>query len=200
MTEAPIMHKHFRMPMKSLFQGAFFLLVCSHFAASAGAQTPKVKQIPATVEQLVVTDYGIYTATKTASMTNDLGLTHSTVSNIQLIEATDTIPVRPKLKFGFRYLINGAPDDAPVEIKQVTIYPSGGVNNPKKGLLHANSFSTTYRTGMSRVFAGYDVDEDWELVPGTWTIQLWIGKEKFAEQSFSLVMQQDAQDSSVPAH
>jgi hypothetical protein len=173
-------------------------------SSSANAQSSKTertaKVVPtAKVEQIDVRDYGIYTADKTASATNDKGLAHNTVNNIQYIASTSTIPAKIGIKFGFRYTISGAPYDGRVTIKQVTIYPPAGVTNPKTGLLSTNSFSTVYRVGMPPIFAGYDIGAPWEMVPGVWTIQLWIGDQKFAEQSFTVVSKEDdAQDSSRP--
>jgi len=38
------------------------------------------------------------------------------------------------------------------------------------------------------------INEPWLMVPGKWTIQLWVGGQKFAEQSFHLIPQQPATD------
>jgi len=40
--------------------------------------------------------------------------------------------------------------------------------------------------------AGYDITESWELVPGLWTVQLWVGEQKLAEHSFNLVVKDAA--------
>jgi len=160
-------------------------------SSDARAQSSKIAPT-AKVEQIDVRDYGIYTADKTASATNDMGLAHNTVNNIQYIASTSTIPAKIGTKFGFRYTISGTPYDGRVSIKQVTIYPPAGVTNPKTGLLFTNSFSTVYRVGMPPIFAGYDIDAPWEQVPGIWTIQLWIGDRKFAEQSFTVIPKEDA--------
>jgi hypothetical protein len=44
---------------------------------------------------------------------------------------------------------------------------------------------------MTGIFSGYDIDDSWELVPGVWTIQLWAGDQKFAEESFTLVTESE---------
>jgi len=172
---------------------ASWALTLSAEAQSSDARAQSSKIAPtAKVEQIDVRDYGIYTADKTASATNDMGLAHNTVNNIQYIASTSTIPAKIGTKFGFRYTISGTPYDGRVSIKQVTIYPPAGVTNPKTGLLFTNSFSTVYRVGMPPIFAGYDIDAPWEQVPGIWTIQLWIGDRKFAEQSFTVIPKEDA--------
>lgn len=35
--------------------------------------------------------------------------------------------------------------------------------------------------------AGYQFRQDWEIAPGTWTIELWDGDRKLASQSFQVV-------------
>jgi hypothetical protein len=176
--------------MQTKFHWALAILalvsLCS--GSNAGPITDITAQT-ADVQQIDVTDSGIYTANKTATMTNDMGLTHHIVNNIQLVEATNTIPVQLGVKFGFRFTLLGTPQDARVTIRQVTIYPSKGVISPKKGMLRTNAFESTLQIGMSGQFAGYDVDDPWELVPGIWTIQLWIGDRKLAERSFTVVTQ-----------
>lgn len=170
-------------PAKTALQAAVILLACWRPALGAEAKAPDVQGID-------VLDYGIYTADKTASKTNDLGLTHDIVNNIQLVAYTKTISAQIGIKFGFRYTIEGAPEYAKVTVKQVTIYPPAGVMSPTKGLLNTNTFLSTQEIGTTGIFAGYGVNDPWELVPGTWTIQLWIGDRKFAEQSFTLVIQE----------
>jgi hypothetical protein len=186
----PVMDRRSELP-KTIIHRALIVLASWTIVFSADAETSKIERT-AKVEQIDVRDYGIYTADKTASATNDMGLAHNTVNNIQYIASTSTIPAKIGTKFGFRYTISGTPYDGRVSIKQVTIYPPAGVTNPKTGLLFTNSFSTVYRVGMPPIFAGYDIDAPWEQVPGIWTIQLWIGERKFAEQSFTVILKEDA--------
>jgi hypothetical protein len=144
---------------------------------------------PAKVERVEVVDYGIYLANKIPSAID--GFTHHTVNDAQLIASTDTIPAQLGIKFGFRYSITGTPEDGVVTVKQVVIYPPTGVVSPKGGLLHASSFSTRNQIGDPVLGAGYEINEPWELVPGVWTIQIWVGDQKLAEHSFTVVTQGD---------
>jgi hypothetical protein len=36
-------------------------------------------------------------------------------------------------------------------------------------------------------FAGYSADETWELVPGVWTLQLWVADKMYVEKFFTMV-------------
>ena len=35
-------------------------------------------------------------------------------------------------------------------------------------------------------YLGYGIENDWEIVPGTWTFEIWYSGRKLAEQSFTL--------------
>jgi len=172
-------------------QGALIVLAGWLSATCAEAKTAKVQPIIAKVQRIDTFDYGIYLANKVATKTNDLGVTYHTVNDAQLIASTDTIPAQLGVKFGFRYTIIGKPEDAIVTVRQVTVYPPTGVVSPKMGVLHTNSFSTRNQIG-SPFGAGYEIDEPWELVPGVWTIQLWVGDQKLAEHSFTVAAPGDA--------
>jgi len=173
--------------MQTGIHWAFAILALAALCSPSSAGPIALTHAQAADVQLIdVMDYGIYTANKTATAKNDLGLAHDVVNNIQLVAATRTIDLQPGMKFGFRYTIFGSPQDAPVTIRQVVIFPPEGVLSPEKGLIHTHAFSTTVPIGVPGTFAGYGVEDPWELVPGIWTIQLWIGDKKFAEQSFTV--------------
>ena len=85
-------------------------------------------------------------------------------------------------------------------MRQVTIYPPTGVVSPNAGVLHTQSFSTRNQMGTPLLGAGYEIDEPWELVPGVWTIQIWVGDQKLAEHTFTVVTPADAtRDTSPPS-
>lgn len=177
-------------PTKPMVYSTIALLMSWLPAKCADVQNSQIHE-NAKVERIDVLDYGIYTADKTTSEISDAGLTHNTVNNIQYIASTDTIPAQVGIKFGFRYILGGEPDGGRVRIKQVTIYPTAGITNPKTGLLYTHSFTATYGIGPRPIFAGYDIDAPWEMVPGVWTIQLWVGEKKLAEQNFTVVEKKD---------
>jgi hypothetical protein len=145
-----------------------------------------------TVQQIDITDYGTYEAEKIDRITETSGLARDAVNNVQLLGITNTIPAKVGIKFGFRYTIVGDPLEARVTLKAVIIYPPEGALSPKTGLLHTVSYLKSDRIGASSSFVGYSADDPWEVVPGVWTVQLWVGNKKFAEQSFNMVSQQQA--------
>lgn len=86
------------------------------------------------------------------------------------------------VRFGFRYRIIGTGDK--VTLKRIIHVPEPGVHNPETGntVLTCLVMADT-RFGTMEI-AGYQFGHDWEIAPGTWTIELWDGDRKLASQSF----------------
>jgi hypothetical protein len=151
---------------------------------NAPAQTPQITN--ATVE-----DYGIYTAeslSKQAAPGTATG-TVTPIDNITLAATTHTIPAQIGVRFGFHFTLSGEPDGATVTLHEVTIFPAPGLTNPSTQQTKAKSeFDWTAILGKT-TFKGYTFQHDWELVPGTWTLQVWYQGRELAEQSFNVVKQ-----------
>ena len=154
------------------------------------ALTGGCSQIPQ-VEKIKVTDFGIYTAERDSSIKTPntaSGVTHGVdIDTISLSETTRTIPARMGIHFGFRYSIIGAPSDADVDLHVVNIFPSPGLVNPATQVPRMRD--DYVHTGVigEECYHDYSFDHDWELVPGTWTFQIWYQDRKLAEQSFNVV-------------
>jgi len=104
------------------------------------------------------------------------------------VEKTDTIEAHLGETFGLAYTLNGGPDGGNVTVEQIWLYPPPGVrespNSPNQLQVSRNTQS---RIGLSS-FMMYTFDHDWELVPGTWTFQIWVGQEKLVQRSFVVVL------------
>jgi hypothetical protein len=173
--------------ISSLF--ARLALACSvtvMIATGTDAQPSHVQQTGG-VDRIDVTDYGIYTAEKSEGNTKGRNPRHYAVENVAIVAMTDTVQALPKVKFGLRYRIIGEPLDARVTVKIVVKYPPQGVLSPKEGVLHDFTYTVTDHIGGLYSFAGYSADEPWELVPGIWTLQLWVADKMYVEKSFTMV-------------
>ncbi len=104
----------------------------------------------------------------------------------KFVSKTTSAPARTGIGFGFEYRLNGAPNGAKVPIRNVTIFPPGGVRNPKTGETFERSEYVSDKTIGEVSLKGYSLDDDWEVVPGTWTHQIWFGDRMLAEKSFTL--------------
>jgi hypothetical protein len=159
------------------------LVLCSLWALMSG---PAHAQ---NVERIDVTEFGIYTADTTEILHAPRSTTgiaqRVSASSIRLVKSTTTVPGRLHLRFGFRYRIIGTGDS--VTLKRVIHIPEPGVHNPETGkTIVTSEVMANTRIGTMEI-AGYQFGHDWEIVPGTWTIELWEGDRKLASQSFQVV-------------
>lgn len=150
--------------------------------AAAPAQT-RAQQ----VSNIEIVDFGIYTADPQTRRLGQSGIGTTTVANLKLAVSTDRIPMQLGVRFGFQYRINGAPADARVELRRVDLYPAPGLVPPGKSQPVRQDEEKVVERIDNLTFAGYTLDAPFEMVPGTWTFQLWIGGRMMAEKSFALV-------------
>jgi hypothetical protein len=140
------------------------------------------------VDRVDIVDRGIYAVT-TGGETPDAGTPTgkiSAVSAVKLSEATTTIPGRRGTEFGFQYTIVGEPAGAEVSIDVVNSYPSPGLLDPgeKKPVLESR-YSRKKKIGET-AYLGYGFENDWEIVPGTWTFVISYEGRELARQSFTV--------------
>jgi hypothetical protein len=97
------------------------------------------------------------------------------------------VPAQLGVEFGFRYRIVGTPHSWPVTLNFVTLIPAPGIRNPTTG----NTITRGEYSGQAVLGAEagryYGFDHEWEIVPGSWTLEIWQGDRKLASQSFTVV-------------
>jgi hypothetical protein len=145
----------------------------------AYAQTPQIERID-------VVDYGIYTATVISAQRDAQGILQSTSDNPQHLETTRNIPAQLGTRFGFRFTVVGTPKAAAVQLRKITIPPSGGLQNPTSNQPIYRSENIITATVGEPQYTAYKFDDPWELVNGTWTIEIWYGDRKLLSQSFTV--------------
>jgi hypothetical protein len=159
-------------------------LLALYGSAEPGAQT-------LTVDRIDVLDHGIYTSSRSSQVAapGTAAGTTSEVADIRHTATTRTIPAQEGVEFGFRYTVVGAPAGAEVPLHFVTIFPPPGMHNPAKREPQAQSeYDHSTQIGVA-AYKSYSLRNDWEVVPGNWTMQIWHGDRKLAEQTFTLVKQ-----------
>ncbi len=146
---------------------------------------------PANAQQVTgieISDAGIYTADTAQRRAGADGIDSATVTNLKLAVATTSVPLQRHVQFGFRYHIKGAPEGTTVSIREVNLFPAPGLRPPGKAAVLASPEVKNLKIGVT-TYTGYGIDETWEMVPGKWTFQIWVGNRKMAEQSFTVVAQ-----------
>jgi hypothetical protein len=143
-----------------------------------------------TIKRIEIIDFGIYSLDKGERLSSPNTATgfRNVVSNEKLISATDTVPARLGVNFGFRFRIVGKKGTT-VTLKKVTLIPQPGIQNPKTGDTKVRSELSLEKTIGDKDFTSYGFDNPWEIVPGIWTIEFWDGDRKLASQSFNIVKQ-----------
>ena len=141
------------------------------------------------VDRIEIVERGIYGAevTKVEQAPGTAMGTQNTVANLKLISSTSTVSAQIGTRFGLRYRIVGSPNQAKVKLTIITRFPGKGLRNPKTGEQNSRDVALWDRNIGSVSYNGYRLDQDWELVPGTWTFEVWYEGRKLAEQSFTVV-------------
>jgi len=156
---------------------AFILLLLS---SASYAQEPKVTSVG-------VTEFGIYTAelVKAEKAPGTVAGTTNIVTHMRLVARTRTIPAKTHTAFGFRFNLVGTPDGAIAPLHAVTIFPSA-MTDPATHVSKTQSESDIGLTIGAVGYHGYEMDDEWEVLPGVWTFQIWSQGRKLAEQSFTV--------------
>lgn len=141
----------------------------------------------AAIERIDISSSGIYELEIIRQADHDgQGSEWNTIANVRLARATSSIPLERCVSFGFEYVIVGAPAGAHIPMRMITRFPEPGLRNPHTGQLALTAESLVVRTVGWRHYRVYTFDDDWELIPGVWTLEVWQGERQLAVQSFVL--------------
>jgi len=137
------------------------------------------------VDGIDVVDYGLYSASVTSAQRDAQGILQNTSTNIEHLQTTRDVPAQIGVRFGFRFRLTGAPSGTQVQLKKITIFPPGGLRSPASTQAISRSESILTETVGDEVnYTAYKFDDPWELVIGSWTIELWYGDRKLTSQEF----------------
>jgi Domain of unknown function (DUF3859) len=148
-------------------------------AASAYAQTAKLARIE-------VLSYGIYTGDESKCQRDAQGIKRCVRSNIRLAATTTTVPAQVGVQFGIAFRALGTPNGGTVNVKRIWKFPPAGLKSPaSKAIIHRLDRDDRVTIGKVDLNT-YIFDDPWELVPGTWTMEYWIGGRKILSRSFEV--------------
>jgi len=106
------------------------------------------------------------------------------VSQVTLIECTTNVPARIGTSFGFRLKLPGKPSEEIVSCTSKCVHPK--LTDPSSGRSNeVEQWDTPGLAGQDG-YIGYTFDNDWELVPGRWTIQVFADSKLVAEKTFNV--------------
>ena len=97
------------------------------------------------------------------------------------------IPAKLGTVIGAELTIVGAPRRGKVPLRVVWRYPAAGPHQSgEQGHQDSDEYADTQLVGEKfPVFWG--LTQDWHLVPGAWTLEVWHGERKLVSQPFQVV-------------
>lgn len=137
----------------------------------------------------VIVQHGEISATDTGPMRADRGMRAlspgRTVGNMRFINKTDQVEAKLCRRFGVAMWLAYGPGDAILRDVEVHVHhptmtrPDGATGNEDVFLSEAVS---------GEVKTAFTFDQDWEMVPGTWTWEFKANGRTLATQSFQVTL------------
>ena len=160
-------------------------------SGAAYAQAPQV-------QRLDLTDYGIYSIDREISGRDERGITLGSASNVQHTATQRTVRAQVGVTFGFRYRVIGKPNGETVTLKKIITFPSPGLQTPaSSNPVTKAEFEVEAQIGEMNSEL-YTLEDNFELVPGTWLLEMWLGNRKLLAQSFRLDKQAEKAEREKP--
>jgi len=138
--------------------------------------------------RLDIMEFGIYAIDREISVRDAQGISLGTATNVQHTATQRIVPAEIGTTFGFRYRVVGKPEDATVPLKNTIVFPSPGLQMPSSSRVRKAEFEFQARIGETNTEL-YTLEDDFELIPGTWVLEIWLGNRKLASQPFRLTKQ-----------
>jgi hypothetical protein len=159
--------------------------------ASPDGYAPMVAASTLQIDRIDITEYGTYTLDRTIQGRDAQGINQATATNIQHAATTRTVPAQIGTTFGFRYKVIGKPEDTPINLRRIVVFPPSGLR-PSPSSKPVSQDESTFQTKIGQTsYMFYTFEDSFELLPGTWIIEMWYGNRKLAIQRFTVVKPDD---------
>jgi Domain of unknown function (DUF3859) len=179
------------MPTESLPQGStIWTLAVIAFGAVVMSAAPARAQ-DMRVDRLEIVEAGFYdhkaaTVTSTSRVGGTVAGTVDELAEVKIMTQPPAQTARVGIGFGVRFRSFGERNGERAILRSVWKIPAPGIVNPTTQTAYRDSTAEfTTRIGTSH-WRGYAFNEAWEVVPGTWTLEIWQGDRKLLEKSFEI--------------
>jgi Domain of unknown function (DUF3859) len=168
------------------------LLFVAPWAAPARAQDMRVDMhVDMRVDRIEIVESGFYDAARTTiTATNPAaGAVTGAVQELRDIKLEPQPPAMGAavgVGFGVRFRSFGERAGERAMLRSVWKIPAPGIVDPATGKVFGESIAEFATTIGITHFRGYSFAEPWEVVPGTWTLEIWQGDRKLLEKSFEI--------------
>ena len=95
--------------------------------------------------------------------------------------------LKADLIFGLEVRVTGKKRGESLPVKIIWRYPDPGLKNPQTGVAKfADQYVDDVTLGNTHTYY-WTLGDEWTLVPGVWTFEMWDRDRKIATQNFTLV-------------
>ena len=106
-------------------------------------------------------------------------------AKLEFTETTDRIPLHKGVYFGYQYWLKFPPDQARPSYRRILIHPEMTLPDGSRVTRSERTTGKRATHGIVTAIDGYTLSEDYELVEGDWTFQLWHKDNLLVEQKFT---------------
>lgn len=152
---------------------------------AVGLTTIANAQSSASVQSAEIVEYGIYRLERTGEhilLPSTAAGAVEPAARVSLITTTNRVQAIVGTTFGCRFVVNGEPTGASVRLDIIVEHPPFE-KTPGQKTGTTDKVPYRYVIGQKGGYT-YTFDNDWEAVPGDWSIQVWYRGRKLAEQKF----------------
>lgn len=161
-------------------------------------ESPK-PAVEAKITRGTVFEYGIYNPQRKGRVLGSLETNTGKVVRkpvLEFSETTDRIPLVKDTYFAYRYRITDLPKEVakkPVaDLRKVLIHPEMTLPDGSTSAGWDRTFRSRISVGQVIAFDGYAFNEEYELVEGDWTFQIWFKDQMMVEQKFTTYWPKEA--------
>jgi hypothetical protein len=174
-----------------LIRVLFTVLICLFLNSSpllASSGKSKDTAAVSTVSGKII-DYGIVRSEgeKEYNIPGTKGEKSIILEEPQISETTTKIPMKKGTRFGFKWQMLGVPTDQPLEITYRYKHPPMVEPDGKKTESYDRPVTIQPENGKFESFDGYELSEDYELVPGNWTMSILYNDKVLVSKTFQVV-------------
>jgi hypothetical protein len=164
-------------------------------AAETAVSTTEDQAVPEEVKDPRgrVFEYGVYNPIRKGRVRDEMTANTGKVMNkpvLELAEQTERIPLVRDTYFAYRFRILDLPKDVvkrpAVNLRKVLMHPEMTVPDGSTATGSDRTYKGRTSAGQVIGFDGYAFNEDYELVEGDWTFQIWFEDQMLVEQKFTM--------------
>lgn len=136
-----------------------------------------------------ITAYGIFDSRmieRRAKLRTSRSVGGDAVGSVRFVDFTDEIPGELGTNFGIQYVINSRPRGQKVDVEYVIRFPGEGLEMPGGRVYKESRDRAQARLGY-RILHGYAFDEEWEIIPGDWTFEVWYNNARLVRKTLTVL-------------